>query len=129
MAIKILIIEDEAISAMALRYTVERIGCEVIGVVDTGEEAIVQAASHRPDLVLMDTRLRTAMTGVEAANAIWEQLQIRCVFVSAYSAAEMLQDYRGAQRLMVLVKPVFDGDLERVIDELFRPTAKDASPH
>lgn len=128
MAIKIMIVEDEAISAMALRYTVERIGCEVVAVVDTGEDAIAQAASRRPDLVLMDTRLRSAMTGVEAANAIWEELRIRCVFVSAYSAAEMAEHYRGAQPLLVLVKPVLDGDLERVIGELFGPAVTGASP-
>jgi CheY-like chemotaxis protein len=118
-AIKILIVEDEAISAMALRYTVERIGCSVVAVVDTGEAAIREAEKQRPDLVLMDTRLRTEMTGVEAANRIWEKLGIRSVFVSAYNASELEKDYRGASPLILLVKPVMDGELERLIANLF----------
>lgn len=118
-AINVLIVEDEAISAMALRYAVERIGCRVVAAVDTGEAAIREAEKQRPDLVLMDTRLRSAMTGVEAANRIWEQLGIRSVFVSAYSASELEKDYRGASPMMLLVKPVMDGDLERLIAELF----------
>lgn len=117
--LKILIVEDEAISAMALKYTVERIGCEAVGVADTGEAAIQQAEAHRPDLVLMDTRLRSKMTGVEAANRIWDSLGIRSVFVSAYSAAELASDYRGAAPLMLLVKPVMDGDLESLIKRFF----------
>jgi DNA-binding NarL/FixJ family response regulator len=112
MPIKILIVEDEAISALALKYTVEQLGCDVIGVVDTGEGAIQNAAEHRPDLILMDTRLRTSMNGVEAANAIWKQLQIRSVFISAYSAEELEKDYHGAMPFCLLVKPVLEKDLE-----------------
>jgi DNA-binding NarL/FixJ family response regulator len=119
MAIKILIVEDEAISAMALKYTVERLGCDVVGVVDTGETAIQAAAENRPELILMDTRLRTEMTGVEAANAIWEQFQIRSVFISAYSAAELEKDYRSAMPFILLVKPVLEDDIEQLIKRLF----------
>ncbi len=119
MPIKILIVEDEAISALALKYTVERLSCAVVGVVDTGEAAIKAATEHRPDLVLMDSRLRTRMTGVEAANVIWEQLQIRSVFISAYSAAELEKDYRSAMPFTLLVKPVLEEDLEQLIKSLF----------
>lgn len=120
MTIKVLIVEDEAISAMALKFTIKRLGCTVAGVVDSGEAAIQAAEEYRPDLILMDTRLRTRMTGVEAANAIWEQLRIRSVFVSAYSAAELEQDYRGALPFTLLVKPVLEGDLEHTIRQVLR---------
>jgi CheY-like chemotaxis protein len=119
MPTKILIVEDEAISALALKYTVERLGCTVVGVVDTGEAAIQAAAEQRPDIVLMDTRLRTRMSGVEAANIIWAQGQIRSIFISAYSAAELEKDYRGALPFTLLVKPVLEEDLEQLINKLF----------
>ena len=115
MPIKILIVEDEAISAMALKYTVERLGCAVVAVVDTGEAAIQAATEHCPDLILMDIRLRTRMNGVEAANAIWEQHQIRSVFISAYSAAELEKDYRSTMPFTLLVKPVLEEDIEQLI--------------
>jgi CheY-like chemotaxis protein len=115
---KILIVEDEAISAMALRLTIERLGCEVVATVDSGEAAIEKAVECKPELVLMDTRLRTDMTGVEAANRIWAQAGIPTVFISAYNAAELERDYRGAEPFLLLVKPVLDGDLEKVISRL-----------
>ncbi len=118
MPAKILIVEDEAISAMALKYTVERLGCDVVGVVDTGEAAIQTAAEQRPDMILMDTRLRTSMSGVEAANIIWKQGRIRSIFISAYSAAELEKDYRGALPFTLLVKPVLEEDLEQQIRQL-----------
>ena len=119
MPIRILIVEDEAISLMALRCIVERLGCTVVDAVDTGEAAIKAATEHRPDLILMDTRLRTKMTGVEAANVIWEQFRIRSVFITAYSAEELQNDYRGAQPFILLVKPVLEDDLEQLLKQMF----------
>jgi CheY-like chemotaxis protein len=116
---KVLIVEDQAIAAMALQATVESMGYRVSGVVDSGEAAIAHAGAERPDLILMDTRLRTAMTGVEAANAVWEQFGVRSVFVSASNATELQGDYRGAEPFLLLVKPVLDADLQRIIAELF----------
>jgi CheY-like chemotaxis protein len=102
---------------MALKSIVERIGCKVVDTVDTGEAAIKAAAEHRPDLIMMDTRLRTKMTGVEAANLIWEQLLIRSVFITAYNAEELEKDYRGAQPFTLLVKPVLEDDLEQLLKQ------------
>jgi CheY-like chemotaxis protein len=114
---KILIVEDEAISALQLKYTVERLGCTVVSTVNTGEAAIQAAERYRPDLILMDTRLRSDMTGVEAANTIWEQFLIRSVFVSAYREAEIKKDYRGALPFTLLGKPVLDEDIEQLIKQ------------
>lgn len=104
---------------MALRYTVERIGCEVVDTVDTGEDAIRQTAMHRPDLVLMDTRLRTPMSGVEAANLIWERQRVPSLFISAYTAEELETHYHGPGHFVLLGKPVLDGDLERAVRQVF----------
>ncbi len=116
---RILIVEDEAISAMALEFTLQRMGYEVSGIVDTGEDAVTHAATHKPDLVLMDTQLRTDMTGVEAANQIWRLAQVRSVFISAYNAVDIQREYAGAQPFINLVKPILDEDLGRVFSELF----------
>jgi CheY-like chemotaxis protein len=112
---KILIVEDEAISALALRLLVERMGHEVVETVDTGEQAIAAVDAKRPDLVLMDTRLRSAMSGVEAANAIWARRAVRSVFISAHDAADIEPRYRGGQPFLSLVKPVLDEDLAAVL--------------
>ena len=116
---KILIVEDEAISAMALEFTLERMGYEVSGIVDTGEDAVAHAAKQKPDLVLMDTVLKTDMSGIEAANQIWRSTGIRSIFLSAYDAAEIQSEYAGAEPFINLVKPILDEDLEQVFDRVF----------
>lgn len=115
---RILIVEDEAISAMAMQHMVELTGHQVVGTVDTGEAAIAVAVAERPDLVLMDIRLKTAMPGTEAAAQIFAQAGIRSVFVTAYQARES-DAPTGVDDLPRLVKPVLQEDLEGVLDQLF----------
>ena len=70
---RILIVEDEAITALDERETLEEMGYEVVGIVDTGEAAIEKTGELQPDVVLMDITLKTEMTGQEAAWQIREK--------------------------------------------------------
>ena len=54
----ILIAEDEAIIARDIKGILERAGHSVVGVVDTTEAVLAAVATIRPDLVLLDIRLR-----------------------------------------------------------------------
>ena len=67
---RILVVEDEAITALDLKYSLEEIGYEVIDTVDTGQDAIDIAEKKRPDVVLMDIKLKGDMEGFEAAEVI-----------------------------------------------------------
>ena len=80
---RILIVEDEAITALDEKETLEGLGYEVVSIVDTGEDAISKARELKPDLVLMDITLRSDMTGTEAAWTIREQLDVPVIFMTA----------------------------------------------
>ena len=60
---RILVVEDEAITAMALKSDLLMLGYEVLAIVDTGEEAILKAIELLPDLILMDITLFGPMSG------------------------------------------------------------------
>ena len=66
----ILIVEDEAIVAADLAGKLEQLGYEVVGTAAKGEEAVESACRLKPEVVLMDIRLKGAMDGIEAAEAI-----------------------------------------------------------
>ncbi len=51
---KILIVEDEAITALDLQEKIEGFGYEVVSTENNGENAIEIAKKQRPDLILMD---------------------------------------------------------------------------
>ena len=70
MSKRILIVEDELITAMDLKLKLEQLGYEVIDTVSTGEDGIYTAVEKRPDLILMDINLKGDMDGIEASKKI-----------------------------------------------------------
>lgn len=68
-AIRAVIADDEAFIRQVLGKMLERIGIEVIGVAENGEEAVRQFKALGPDLVIMDIAM-PLMDGLEATKAI-----------------------------------------------------------
>ncbi|HEX3001499.1 MAG TPA: response regulator, partial [Methanoregula sp.] len=64
---KILVVEDEFVTATALQVSLEGLGFEVVGTADTGQDAIESAGDLKPDIVLMDIQLIGEMNGIQAA--------------------------------------------------------------
>ncbi len=79
---RLLIVEDEAITALDLKYSLEELGYEIVDTVDTGQDAIDTTAETVPDIVLMDIKLKGDMEGIEAAEIISE-LRIPIVYLTA----------------------------------------------
>ena len=80
---RILIVEDEAIIAQDIRGTLTRLGYEVVGVTDEGQKALRLAAELRPDLVLMDVRLRGPVDGLEAGRLIEQSVGSVVTYLTA----------------------------------------------
>jgi CheY-like chemotaxis protein len=78
-----LIAEDESIIAEDLRHTVTRFGYTYIGRVATAADAVQKALAQAPEFILMDVRLRGAMSGYDAAATILSQRPVAIVFLSA----------------------------------------------
>jgi PAS domain S-box-containing protein len=103
--LRVLVVEDEMLTAKAIRDVLTHSGCEVVDTVDTGQGAIAVAASARPDLVLMDVQLNGEMDGVQAAELIYERLQIPVVYLTAHSDHSTLQRARGTATFGCVLKP------------------------
>jgi len=84
MASRILIIEDESIIALDLERIVSQLGHEVVAVAATRDEAVRQALSHQPGLVLADVRLADGSSGIDAVTDILRSFDVPVVFITAY---------------------------------------------
>jgi len=80
--LRILIAEAHPIVALGLTDLLQKLGCELVGSVASGLEAIRAAGAHRPDLLLMDVDLRGEMDGITAGVEIHNRLGIRAVFLA-----------------------------------------------
>ncbi len=113
---RILIVEDEAVTAKDIASTVELLGYGVAGVADTGEDAVGMALSLKPDLILMDIRLKGRLDGIEAAAKILEQSPVPVVYLTAFADPETLKHAKLTHPFGYLVKPFADSQLSAVIE-------------
>jgi CheY-like chemotaxis protein len=114
---KILIVEDENIIALDIRSMLEDLGYMVSDVVSSGEESIDRACKMRPDLILMDIKLKGSIDGVSAAKEIHKQFRIPVVYLTAYSDQATLKRINNGKPSPVINKPFDEKELRAVIDD------------
>ncbi|WP_243838206.1 ATP-binding response regulator, partial [Nitratidesulfovibrio liaohensis] len=112
----VVIVDDEQIVALDIRRTLERLGYAVPAMAADGEEAVRMAGELRPDLVLMDIRLRGPMDGIEAAGRIAGQYGVPVVFLTAFSDAATLERAKACGPFGFLVKPFEERELHSTIE-------------
>ncbi len=113
--LQVLIVEDEAIVSMDLRYRLEAMGYSVSAEIRSGEEAIDAASRLRPDVVLMDIRLRGEMDGIDAAAQIRDQFDVPVLYLTAYVGGNTLE--RAAMtKAGYILKPFSDAELRAVVE-------------
>jgi diguanylate cyclase (GGDEF)-like protein len=112
----VLVVEDEAIVAETIREALGHLGYPVSDVVNSGEAAVQHATEYRPDLVLMDIRLRGALGGIGAARAIRDRVGAPVVFLTASSDIDTLRCATETEPFGFLIKPVRDEDLRSAIE-------------
>ena len=115
---KILIVEDEAIIALDIQYTLENLGYRVPAVVSSGEESIEKASEIHPDLVLMDIKLSGDIDGISAAEQIYNRFRIPVVYLTAYSDEKMLEGMRRTMLFGYISKPFDEGVLKSTIEKV-----------
>lgn len=103
---RILLVEDERITAMAERELLEELGYRVAATAATGAEAVRKAAAERPDLILMDISLQGEMDGIEAAETIRKQHDVPVIFVTAYAQKDLVGRIEDAGSFRYIYKPI-----------------------
>ena len=116
---RIIIVEDNNIIALDLKHSLEKMDYEIVAVVTSGEEAIAQTSELKPDLVIMDIRLRGNIDGIEVARSIHTKECLPILFVSAYGDEETIQRAeKCADKIGYIVKPYNNDQLFSSIEKL-----------
>jgi len=117
----VLVVEDSQIVARDIEKKLARLGYRVAGSSVSGRGAVDKAAATRPDLVLMDIRLKGKMDGVEAARVIRDRFDIPVVYLTAYTDDETVERAKRTEPLGYLVKPFDESTLRTALEvALFR---------
>ena len=116
---RILVVEDQRLIAADIENTLKKLGYVVVGNVSSGEDAISTSDQVRPELVLMDVRLRGEMDGIQAAEIIRDRFNVPVVYLTAYADEETILRAKKTTPFGYLVKPFNERELRATIEIAF----------
>lgn len=114
--VNILVVEDEIIVAMDIQNRLRKFGYTVLGLADSGEEAIKKAADNSLDLVLMDIHLKGNMDGVEAAQIIQNIFNVPVIYLTANADESTLNRAKITEPFGYILKPFKEKELKFTIE-------------
>jgi len=101
---RILVVDDDRLVLATVVHGLKHAGFDILDA-DNGDDAILLARQHRPDLALLDIRM-DGMSGYDVAHYLREALQIPFMFLSAFSDEATLARIQALGALALLVKPL-----------------------
>lgn len=112
--LRALILEDEALIAMDIEYTLEGLGFEIAGWFRTVEEAVTHIDDVAPDLALLDVNLGAGVTSLPVAQHLRHH-RVPFVFLTGYGRSPLLENFPDVE---VLSKPLDEALLIDVVTRL-----------
>jgi PAS domain S-box-containing protein len=109
-------VEDEAIVAKNIEKHLNNAGYRVVGSATTAEESIEKVQTEKPDLVLMDIKLKGKIDGIEAADKIRESFRLPVIFLTSYTDDDTFQRAKLTDPFGYLIKPFEIKDLKRTVE-------------
>ena len=113
----ILVVDDDRLVLATLAHGLSQAGYDVIDA-DNGDDAILLAREHRPDLALLDIRMQ-GKSGFDVAAYLREYCRIPFMFLSAFADAQTVAQVKALGALAYLVKPLDVGQILPVVAEAF----------
>lgn len=107
---KILVVDDDRLVLATLTHGLSQAGFEVIDA-DNGDDAILLAREHRPELALLDIRME-GKSGFDVAAYLREYCQIPFMFLSAFADDATIKQVKELGALTYLVKPL---DIQQIV--------------
>lgn len=102
---RVLIVEDDHLLSLIEERAISRMGHQVIGKANSGEEAVEIFSKLNPDLILMDISLSGPMDGFETVEAIRQNSKVPVVFLSGTSTQSIRNFLQDNEQSAFVEKP------------------------
>ena len=116
--IRIVIVEDDRLQAMAMKAVLTQWGYTRCQVVASGKEALVHIRREPPDLALIDITLADEMTGIALAQKIRDFSQAQVSFMTGYGADQRQEEVSAVQPLACLTKPLALDRVKTILESI-----------
>ena len=121
----VLIVEDESVVAHDLQQILADVGYDPFAIAATADEALARATKRRPDIVLLDIRIKGRLDGIQAAQLLQERFSVPIVYLTAHADDATLERAKQTRPYGYLLKPVKPAELRSAIEiALYRHDAE-----
>ncbi|MDP2362393.1 MAG: response regulator, partial [Ignavibacteria bacterium] len=113
---KIFVVEDESIVSLEIQSRLKSLGYTVSGSAASGAEAIRKVLDLKPDLILMDIKIKGDLDGIETAAEIRKQAEIPVIFLTAFADETTIQRAKITDPFGYIIKPFEERELHTNIE-------------
>lgn len=115
-AVRVLIVEDEFLTADIIKDGLEEIGYRISGIVKDATEALSILNKNTTDIAILDINIQGKRDGIWIGNEISKEFKIPFIFLTAYSDKETIQNALKTKPYSFLVKPFNKTDVYTAIE-------------
>jgi PAS domain S-box-containing protein len=113
---KILVVEDEGLTAMELQRKLRSWGYDVPTFALSRKDAIKKADEIKPDLILMDIMLKGEGDGIDAAKEILVKFDLPVIYLTGHEDKGILERAMKSGAYDYLIKPFEENELHSTIE-------------
>jgi two-component system, response regulator PdtaR len=122
----VMVVDDDRLVLATLCAGLRQAGIEVIEA-DSGDEAILLARRHKPQLAILDMRMQ-GKSGMDVARYLSANTQTGFMFLSAFNDAATMDEAKRLGALGYLVKPLDVKQIVPAVNAALAQTARAAAP-
>src|SRR5689334_21830826 len=123
---RVLIVEDDHLTALSLSSVLELVGFEIVGTASRVRDALTQAKQMSPQVSIFGVGLARKRDGIEGASLLREFLEIPVLLVTARTDAQTHARATMVRPTAILKKPVpprlIISAVQRAMQEAGRPS-------
>lgn len=112
---KIIIVEDDEITALNLKLSLQKHGYDIIAVCDNAPQAKEKIEETKPDVIIIDISLQESNDGIELAKTIRQQYMIPFIYLTSYSDDDIIAEAIKTEPYGYIVKPFDPSSLHATI--------------
>ncbi len=123
---RVLVVDDDRLVLATVSHGLSQAGYDVIDA-DNGDDAILLAREHRPELALLDIRME-GKSGFDVAETLRDAYGIPFMFLSAFADEATLATVKSLGALAYLIKPLEVGQIVPAVEAAFGRLRSAAAP-
>jgi len=114
--LKILIVEDEALIAKDIEFSLLRLEYMVVGIAYDSVTALDMIHNRKPDLVLLDIELNSEISGIDIAKILNSKYKIPFIYLTSYADPCTIDMVKKTFPFGYILKPFSERELYSAIE-------------